>query len=37
MIFPTIGGIVGGLLYRYLLEVPVGERDKVEGPGEATE
>ncbi len=26
-----------GLVHRYLLEVPVSQRDKVEGPGEATE
>jgi aquaporin Z len=37
IIFPTIGGVVGGLLYRYLLETPASERDRVEGPGEATE
>ena len=35
LIFPTIGGIVGGLAYRYLLEVRADERDKMEGPGEA--
>ena len=37
IVFPIIGGIVGGLAYRYLLEVKARERDKVEGPGEATE
>ena len=37
IVFPIVGGVVGGLLYRYLLEVPAGERDKIEGPGEATE
>jgi len=37
IVFPIVGGVVGGLLYRFLLEVPVSERDKVEGPGEDTE
>ena len=37
IVFPIVGGVVGGLLYRYLLEVPAAERDKVEGPGEDTE
>ncbi len=32
-----LGGIIGGLVYRYLLEVPESQRDQVEGPGEATE
>ena len=37
IVFPIVGGVVGGLLYRYLLEVKADERDKIEGPGEATE
>ncbi len=37
IVFPIVGGAIGGLVYRYLLEVPAAERDKVEGPGEATE
>ncbi len=37
IVFPIVGGVVGGLLYRYLLEVKADQRDKVEGPGEATE
>jgi aquaporin Z len=37
IVFPTVGGIVGGLVYRYLLEVPADQRDKVEGPGESAE
>ncbi|HEY5168768.1 MAG TPA: aquaporin Z [Thermoleophilia bacterium] len=37
IVFPIVGGIAGGLLYRYLLEVKADQRDKVEGPGEATE
>jgi aquaporin Z len=37
IVFPTIGGIVGGLIYRHVLEVPASARDQVEGPGEATE
>jgi len=36
IVFPLVGGIVGGLLYRYFLEVPAASRDVVEGPGEAT-
>ena len=37
IVFPIVGGIVGGLAYRYLLEVKADQRDKVGGPGEATE
>jgi aquaporin Z len=37
IVFPIVGGIVGGLVYRYFLEVPAASRDVVEGPGEATE
>jgi hypothetical protein len=29
--------MVAGLVYRYLLEAPKAARDKIEGPGEATE
>ena len=36
IVFPIAGGLIGGLIYRYLLEVPATERDTVEGPGEAT-
>jgi aquaporin Z len=37
IVFPIIGAVVGGLAYRFLLEVPVSERDRVEGPGESAE
>jgi len=37
IVFPTIGGVIGGLAYRYLLEIPAAERDRIVGPGEATE
>ena len=36
ILFPIAGGVIGGLVYRYVLEVPAAQRDKVEGPGEAT-
>jgi len=37
IVFPIIGAVVAGVVYRYVLEVPASARDKVEGPGEATE
>jgi len=37
IVFPLVGGVVGGLLYRYLLEAPARDRDEIAGPGEATE
>lgn len=37
IVFPIVGAVIAGLVYRYLLEVPAAQRDKVEGPGEATE
>ena len=37
IVFPIVGAVIAGLVYRYLLEVPAAARDKVEGPGEATE
>jgi aquaporin Z len=35
IVFPLLGGAIGGLVYRFLLEVPASARDQVEGPGEA--
>jgi aquaporin Z len=37
IVFPIVGAVIAGLVYRYFLEVPAADRDKVEGPGEATE
>ena len=37
IVFPIAGAAVAGLVYRYLLEAPKAARDKIEGPGEATE
>ncbi len=37
IVFPILGAIIAGLVYRYLLEVPKSEQDKIEGPGEASE
>ena len=37
IVFPIVGAVIAGLVYRYLLEIPASARDKIEGPGEATE
>ena len=37
IVFPIVGAVIAGLVYRYLLEIPKAARDKVEGPGEDTE
>ena len=37
IVFPIIGGIAGGLAYRFILDTRAGQEDKVAGPGEATE
>ncbi len=37
IVFPVVGAVIAGLVYRYLLEVPASARDKIEGPGEAAE
>jgi aquaporin Z len=37
VVFPIVGAVIAGLVYRYLLEVPKSAQDKIEGPGEATE
>jgi len=37
IVFPIIGGIAGGLAYRYILDTRAGQDDDVAGPGEATE
>jgi len=36
IVFPIIGGVVGGLAYRYVLDTRTGQDDKVAGPGEET-
>jgi hypothetical protein len=37
IVFPIVGGIVGGLAYRFILDTRPGQEDEVAGPGEATE
>ena len=37
IVFPIVGAAIAGLVYRYLLEMSASARDKIEGPGEATE
>ena len=37
IVFPIIGGVAGGLAYRYILDSRAGKDDEVAGPGEATE
>jgi aquaporin Z len=37
IVFPLVGAVIAGLVYRNFLEVPATQRDKIEGPGEATE
>lgn len=37
IVFPILGAVIAGLVYRYVLDVPTSDRDKIEGPGEATE
>jgi aquaporin Z len=37
IVFPIVGGIAGGLAYRFILDTRAGQEDKVAGPGEATE
>ena len=37
IVFPIVGAVIAGLVYRYLLGIPACARDKIEGPGEATE
>lgn len=34
IIFPVIGGLVGGVVYRYVLQTPASQPDKVEGSAE---
>ena len=37
LLFPLVGGVIGGLIYRFVLEAPRAEQNKIVGPGEATE
>jgi aquaporin Z len=37
IVFPIVGAVIAGLVYRYVLEVPQSARDQIEGPGEDTE
>jgi aquaporin Z len=37
IVFPIVGAVIAGLVYRCVLEVPASARDEIEGPGEATE
>lgn len=34
IIFPLIGGLVGGVVYRYVLQAPASQPDEVEGSAE---
>ena len=36
ILFPIVGGVLGGLAYRYILDAPAGEDDEIAGPGEET-
>ncbi|HZL65647.1 MAG TPA: aquaporin Z [Thermoleophilia bacterium] len=36
IVFPIVGGILGGLAYRYILDTRAGQDDEVAGPGEET-
>ena len=37
LVFPLVGGVIGGLIYRFVLEAPRATENKIVGPGEATE
>lgn len=37
IVFPIVGAAMAGVVYRYVLEIPKEQRDRIEGPGEATE